>query len=143
MTPRSLVRSIPFWALVAGSAAAIGGGASLLVSRLGTMQDTLLDGTATPDVVYVGQIWAVFGGILVGVGAIGLALALALAAARTLIPVSAPQAIDWAAEEIDETPAEPAEPEVPAADHEAPAAETHEAPAVVSTPDPEAERSTR
>lgn len=82
-----LVRSVPFWALIAGSAVAIGGGAYLLVDKLGTMETALNAGTATGVEVYVGQVWAVFGGVLVGAGVLGLALALAVAAARSLVPV--------------------------------------------------------
>lgn len=80
-----LVRSIPFWILIAGSVAAIGGGAYILVDKLGNMQTTILDNTATGVDVYVGQIWGVFGGILVGAGIVGLALALAVAALRSLV----------------------------------------------------------
>ena len=81
-----LVRSVPFWILIVGSAAAIGGGAYVLVDKLGNMETTILDGSATGVDVYVGQVWGVFGGILVGAGVIGLALALAVASARTLVP---------------------------------------------------------
>lgn len=85
-----LVRSVPFWALIAGSAAAIGGGAYLLVDKLGTMEDALLAGTATGVEVYVGQVWAVVGGILIGAGVLGLALALTVAAAKSLVASSVP-----------------------------------------------------
>ncbi|OUI76227.1 dinucleotide-utilizing enzyme, partial [Streptococcus pyogenes] len=51
-----LVRSIPFWILVAGSVAAIGGGAYILVEKLSNMEATILDNTATGVDVYVGQI---------------------------------------------------------------------------------------
>lgn len=81
-----LVRSVPFWILIVGSAAAIGGGAYVLVDKLGNMETTILDGSATGVDVYVGQVWGVFGGILVGAGVIGLALALAVASARSLAP---------------------------------------------------------
>lgn len=85
-----LVRSIPFWTLIAGSAAAIGGGAYLLVDKLGTMEEALLAGTATGVEVYVGQVWAVVGGILIGAGVLGLALALTVASARSLVASPAP-----------------------------------------------------
>ncbi|MDD7962455.1 dinucleotide-utilizing enzyme [Microbacterium thalli] len=77
-----LVRSVPFWLLIVGSVATIGGGVYVLVDKLTTMEAAILDGTATGVDVYVGQVWGVFGGILVGAGALGLALALAVAAVR-------------------------------------------------------------
>ncbi|QLD12920.1 dinucleotide-utilizing enzyme [Microbacterium oleivorans] len=107
-----LVRSVPFWILIVGSAAAIGGGAYVLVDKLGTMETTILDGTATGVDVYVGQVWGVFGGILVGAGVIGLALALAVASARALVPrpvVESPAPVeqsDVAAETVPGSPIE-------------------------------------
>lgn len=89
-----LSRSIPFWLLVAGSAGTTGAGAYLLTTRLDAMTTTLLEGTATNADVYVGQIWGVFGAILVGAGIIGLLLALTVAslgARRTVIPSPTPQ----------------------------------------------------
>ncbi len=99
-----LVRSVPFWALIAGSAVAIGGGAYLLVDKLGTMETALNAGTATGVEVYVGQVWAIFGGVLVGAGALGLALALAVAAARSLVPVHV-DAVAWSPEDDSAAPA--------------------------------------
>ncbi|MCZ4066791.1 dinucleotide-utilizing enzyme [Microbacterium sp. H37-C3] len=81
-----IVRSIPFWILVAGSVAAIGGGTYILVEKLSNMEATILDNTATGVDVYVGQIWGVFGGILLGAGVVGLALALATAALSSVFP---------------------------------------------------------
>ena len=93
-SPRRLSRSIPFWVLVAGSVGSLAGGAYLLVDRLGGMDARLTDGTATTNDVYVGQMWAVLGAILVGVGLIGLALALTLGALRSLArPEAAPPAV--------------------------------------------------
>ncbi len=83
-SPR-LTRSVPFWLLVAGSAGTLAGGVYLLIDRLGGMDARLTDGTATTNDVYVGQMWAVLGAVLVGVGAIGLALALTLGALRSLL----------------------------------------------------------
>ncbi|MGZ0067722.1 dinucleotide-utilizing enzyme [Microbacterium arborescens] len=80
-----IVRSIPFWILVAGSVAAIGGGTYVLVEKLSNMEATILDNTATGVDVYVGQIWGVFGGILLGAGVVGLALALATAALSSVL----------------------------------------------------------
>ncbi|MEH3088640.1 MAG: dinucleotide-utilizing enzyme [Microbacterium arborescens] len=95
-----LVRSVPFWTLVVLSVAAIGAGAYVLADKLGTMERTIVDGTATGVEVYVGQVWAVFGAILVGAGVLGLALALAVAAARALVP-AAPAPVDTRVSESD------------------------------------------
>ncbi|KZE90747.1 hypothetical protein [Microbacterium sp. TNHR37B] len=84
-TPR-LTRSVPFWILIVGSLAAAGSGAYLLLDRLGGMDARLTDGTATTNDVYVGQIWAVLGTVLIGAGLVGLALALTLGALRSLTP---------------------------------------------------------
>lgn len=81
-----LTRSIPFWLLIAGSLASVAGGAFVLLDRLGGMDARLTAGTATSNDVYVGQIWAVLGTVLVGAGLVGLALALTLGALRSLIP---------------------------------------------------------
>ena len=83
-SPR-LSRSIPFWLLIAGSLGSLAGGAYLLVDRLGGMDARLTDGTATTNDVYVGQVWAVFGAILIGAGILGLALALTVGALRTVV----------------------------------------------------------
>lgn len=77
-----LTRSIPFWLLVAGSLASGAAGGVVLMDKLAKMETALTAGTATGVDVYVGQIWAVLGAILVGVGAIGLLLAFTLGALR-------------------------------------------------------------
>lgn len=100
MSKPRLFRSIPFWILVVGSVASIAGGAYLLVEKLSTMTTALDAGTATGVEVYVGQIWAVLGAILVGAGVIGLALALVLGALRSL--AAAPTAAAPAVEQLDE-----------------------------------------
>ncbi|MEV8025186.1 dinucleotide-utilizing enzyme [Microbacterium sp. NPDC080220] len=79
-----LTRSIPFWLLVAGSLASGAAGGVVLMDKLAKMETALTAGTATGVDVYVGQIWAVLGAILVGVGAIGLLLAFTLGALRAL-----------------------------------------------------------
>ena len=81
-----LVRSIPFWGLVAVSLGTIAGGAYVLNGTLGSMTTTLTDGTATGVDVYVGQSVALLGAVLVGAGAVGILLALGVAAAATLRP---------------------------------------------------------
>lgn len=100
-TRPSLVRSIPFWALVAASVATALSGAALLVDKLGVMTTTLTDGTATGVEVYVGQSIAVLGAILIGAGVVGILLALVVATVATLrphAPVEVVEPIDWAEE---------------------------------------------
>jgi hypothetical protein len=99
-----LTRSIPFWLLVAGSLASSAAGAVVLIDKLGTMETALTAGTATGVEVYVGQIWAVLGAILIGVGAIGLLLAFTLGALRAFAvtpQAHAPEADD-AIEPVDQ-----------------------------------------
>jgi multisubunit Na+/H+ antiporter MnhC subunit len=93
-----VIRSIPFWVLVGGSLVAVGGGVYLLVDKLTVMASTLADGTATGVEVYAGQIWAVLGAILIGVGLIGLALALTLGTIGSIARGVTPSVV---AEEID------------------------------------------
>jgi hypothetical protein len=103
MTVRpSLVRSIPFWILLVGSVAVSAFGAWLAVTTLGTMSTALTDGTATPVDVYVGQVWAIVGGILIATGVLGLALALVLAVLRSFVPVTDVElieAMNWSADD--------------------------------------------
>lgn len=103
MSTTRLSRSIPYGVLVGGSLVAVAGGAYLLISKLTVMAATITDGTATGVDVYVGQIWGVFGAVLIGVGLTGLALALALGAARALTTRAVVDVV-----EVIETPA-PAE----------------------------------
>ena len=103
MTVRpSLVRSIPFWILLVGSVATIAFGAWLSVTTLGTMSTALTAGTATPVDVYVGQVWAIVGGILIATGILGLGLVLVLGVLRSFVPVTDVEiieAMDWSAED--------------------------------------------
>ncbi|GAA1958987.1 dinucleotide-utilizing enzyme [Microbacterium aquimaris] len=95
MTTRPrLVRSIPFWILLAGSAGVAGYGASMVTGTLDSMTTTLLDGSATGVDVYVGQSTAVVGAVLIGAGVLGFLLTLAVATAATLRPVTAPEVIE-------------------------------------------------
>src|SRR5918993_3789176 len=107
----SLVRSIPFWILVIGSVATSAFGAWLAVTTLGTMSVALTDGSATPVDVYVGQVWAIVGGVLIATGIIGLALALVVAVVRSFVPVTDAEiieALDWSADDdADAVAAEP------------------------------------
>ncbi|WP_127475321.1 dinucleotide-utilizing enzyme [Microbacterium sulfonylureivorans] len=94
----ALVRSIPFWGLVAASLGTAGYGALVLTEKLGTMTTTLTDGTATGVEVYVGQSQAVFGAVLVGAGVVGILLALTVASLATLrpsAPVEVVEPLDW------------------------------------------------
>jgi hypothetical protein len=103
MTVRpSLVRSIPFWILLVGSVAVSAFGAWLAVTTLATMSTALTDGTATPVDVYVGQVWAIVGGVLIATGVLGLALALVLAVLRSFVPVTDVEiieAMNWSADD--------------------------------------------
>lgn len=94
-----LTRNIPFWALIAGSLASAAAGAYVLLDKLGGMDARLTDGTATSNDVYVGQIWGVFGAVLIGAGLVGLALALTVASLKAFAPHPATEA------EIVEAPA--------------------------------------
>jgi len=126
MTVRpSLVRSIPFWILLVGSVATSAFGAWLAVNTLGTMSVALTAGTATPVDVYVGQVWAIVGGILIATGIVGLALALVLAGLRSFVPATDVPATDV---EIVEAMEWTADDEGPAADHEQPVVDTAAAP---------------
>ena len=123
----SLVRSIPFWILIAGSLVTSAVGAWLTVDRLAVMSVGLTAGTATPVDVYVGQVWAIVGGILLATGIVGLALALVLAVIRSFVPVTDVEiieALDWSADDeaLDDAPAADVD--------DAPVAETDSAVAV-------------
>ncbi|MDY0829225.1 dinucleotide-utilizing enzyme [Microbacterium sp. BG28] len=98
MTTRPrLSRSIPFWGLIAGSAAAVGFGAWLTIDKISIMTSTLTDGSATGVEVYAGQAWALFGAVIAGAGLVGLVAALALSAARSLVTpkVDVVETITW------------------------------------------------
>jgi amino acid permease len=106
----SLVRSIPFWILVIASVATSAFGAWLAVTTLGTMSVALTDGSATPVDVYVGQVWAIVGGVLIATGIVGLALALVVAVLRSFVPVTDAEiieAMDWSADDDSDAVAEP------------------------------------
>ena len=121
--PARLTRSAAYWTLVLASVLAIAGGLALSLPRIGTMEEMLLNGTATGVEVYVGQAWITLAAGLVGAGAVGLILALALVAAKALVAPRAAEAQAPAAsaedEPIDDAPAD-----------DEPAAHVHTAPAV-------------
>lgn len=89
-----LVRSIPFWALVAASLATALTGAVLLVDKLGVMTTTLTDGSATGVEVYVGQSIAGLGATLLGAGVVGILIALAVASFATLRPYAPVEVVE-------------------------------------------------
>ncbi|WP_243075138.1 hypothetical protein [Microbacterium sp. SS28] len=131
----SLVRSIPFWILLAGSLATIAAGAWLVNDKLTTMNATLLDGTATGVEVYGGQSLITVGAALIGAGIVGLVAALFLGVLRSFVPVAPVEVvepIDWTSEtesdEVETPAAEVVEPAAaPASDEVAePVAETSE-----------------
>ncbi|WP_194408695.1 dinucleotide-utilizing enzyme [Microbacterium cremeum] len=102
-----LVRSIPFWGLLAASLASAGVGLYIVNDKLGTMTSTINDGTATPVDVYVGPSVVLVGAIALGAGIVGVLLTLAVAAASTLRPhppVEIVEPIDWDAD-ADDAPA--------------------------------------
>ncbi|MEV7692068.1 dinucleotide-utilizing enzyme [Microbacterium sp. NPDC089189] len=84
-------RSIPFWILVAGSAASLGYGLWLTSDKISVMTSTLLDGSASGVEVYAGQAWAVFAAAFVGAGLIGLVASLSLVVAASLFARPAPE----------------------------------------------------
>ncbi len=111
-----LVRSIPFWLLLAGSLASFGYGGWLVLDKISTMTATLTDGSATGIEVYAGQSWIVVGAAFIAAGLIGLVATLAVAVVRSFVPVAPPEPvelIDWTAEPVDaeQADAEPADAE--------------------------------
>lgn len=133
LTLPRLSRSIPFWVLVVGSVVALAGGTYLLVSKLDTIATMITNGTATGVEVYAGQIWAVFGAILIGSGLIGLALALTLGTLRAFAaPAEIAEPLVWEEEIVEIAPVDA----VAEADAEpvAPAASVVDEPAVDDTP---------
>lgn len=81
-----LITSVPYWILVAASAAVGALGLWTVLSRLGTLERGLIEETATNVEVFGGQSWSIVGAVLLGTGILGLFLALALAAATSLVP---------------------------------------------------------
>ncbi|MGM7665615.1 hypothetical protein [Microbacterium sp. A93] len=107
-----LTRNISYWLLLVLSLASAAVGGWIITNQSTTMSTALLDGTATGVEVYVGQSLIVTGAVILGAGIIGLLLALALAAAKALLPATAPAVvapIDWTAEDADASDAAPAE----------------------------------
>lgn len=88
-SPRGVLRSIPFWALVAASLIAVAVGTYIALTQVDTMTTALTAGTATGVEVYAGQSLAVVGAVVLGAGVVGLLLALGVAAVGSLIPVPA------------------------------------------------------
>ncbi|MDJ1115205.1 dinucleotide-utilizing enzyme [Microbacterium dauci] len=126
-----LIRSIPFWLLIVGSLASVGVGAYLLIDKLGAMETALTQGTATGIEVYVGQIWAVLGAILIGAGVVGLGLTATLGALRSLAAPAVVEnvQVDWQ-DDLD------AQDETPVSDTEARPATLEDADVETSASDP-------
>lgn len=95
-SPRGVLRSIPFWALVAASLIAVAVGTYIALSQVDTMTTALTAGTATGVEVYAGQSLAVVGAVVLGAGVVGLLLALGVAAVGSLIPVPANTGLEGA-----------------------------------------------
>lgn len=122
MTSRpSLIRSIPFWALLVGSLILTGVGAWLVLDRLSRIESAIVSQSAEATIeVYVGQPAVLAAAIVLGSGLVGLLLTLAVATYSTLRPrlaVEEIETIDWTDDEV----AAPA-PEYSASTASAPAA---------------------
>jgi len=146
MTSRpSLVRSIPFWVLLAGSLVLTAIGAWLVVDRLGRIESAIVSQSAEAGIeVYVGQPAVLAGGVLLGAGLVGLLLSLTVAALSTLRPVPAAEieAIDWTEDEVaapapQYSASAAAAPAASAAPAAAPAPATHADPVIAEDPDVE------
>ncbi|MFS0867645.1 dinucleotide-utilizing enzyme [Microbacterium sp. 179-B 1A2 NHS] len=88
-----LVRSIPFWLLIAGSLTAAVVGTIVLLDKLAAMEKALTEGTTTGIEIYLGQVWGVVGAVLIGAGVLGLGLAAALGALRAALPHEIAEAV--------------------------------------------------
>lgn len=110
-----LVRSIPFWGLLAASLVLIGVGAWLVAERVGRIEAGVLSQTQEGAIdVYASPSVVTAGAAILAAGLIGLLLTLAVAAAATLRPhppVEIVEPIDWDAE------AAPADESAPAGTH--------------------------
>lgn len=95
MTARpSLIRSIPFWALIVLSVASAAVGGWIVADKLALMESALINGTQTGIEIYVGQPLVGLGAVLIGAGVVGVLLALAIAAAATLRPAAAVEVVE-------------------------------------------------
>ena len=92
----TVMRSIPFWALVVLSLAAVIFGAWFALTQISAMNAALTAGTATGVEVYGGQSLAVLGGIVLGVGLLGILLALAVASLRAFVPAARREVVEAA-----------------------------------------------
>lgn len=152
MTSRpSLVRSIPFWVLVAGSLVLTGVGAWLVLDRLARIESAIVSQSAEATIeVYVGQPAVLAAAAILGSGIIGLLISLAVAALSTLRPrpaVEEIETIDWTADEESAPAPEysasaasaPVAASAPAAAASAPVAEPagHADPVIAEDPDVE------
>lgn len=108
-----LVRSIPFWGLLAASLALVGVGAWLVAERVGRIEAGVLSQTQAGAIdVYASPSVVTAGAAILGAGLIGLLLTLAVAAAATLRPHPPVEVVEPAGTVADdvETDPESAEP---------------------------------
>lgn len=100
-----LVRSIPFWGLLAASLTLIGVGAWLVAERVGRIEAGVLSQTQEGAIdVYTSPSVVTAGAAILGAGLIGVLLTLAVATASTLRPhppVEVVEPIDWDADADD------------------------------------------
>lgn len=98
-----LVRSIPFWLLLAASLALTVAGAWLVIDRVARIQAGVVAQTAEGAIeVYAGPSIAIAGAVILGAGLVGLMLTLAVATASTLRPhpaIEVVEPIDWDADD--------------------------------------------
>jgi hypothetical protein len=137
----TLTRSIPFWALVVLSIAAVAFGAWFSLSQISTMTAGITDQTATAAGVYGAQSLVILGAAVLGAGLIGILLALTIAALRAFVPTQSLDVVEVADDDVHAGPwdaASTGEVAVASAPVAAPAATPAAAPVttpVASTPE--------
>ncbi|MGC5169748.1 hypothetical protein ACPW96_10220 [Micromonospora sp. DT81.3] len=90
----SLTRSIPFWALVVLSIAAVAYGAWFSLSQITAMTAALSGPAPTPADVYGPQSLVIVGAVVLGAGLVGILLALSIATLRALVPSEPLEVVD-------------------------------------------------
>ncbi|MCG7417885.1 MULTISPECIES: dinucleotide-utilizing enzyme [Microbacterium] len=96
-----LLTSVPFWALLVLSLAAVFGGLVIVLRQIDAMQAVLNDPNATVVTVYVAQSWAILGAALLSAGVIGILATLAVAAVVSTRhrPDVSVETIDWSSDD--------------------------------------------